>query len=105
MTDHDARRADYESRAGLVGLIDTGLADAIGAQQQAVLADFPAAACLLPRPTRNPDGQQPFSTATFRGELIAWLHACDIRDELGQPVHVTPHQWRHSRVICSAFSA
>jgi integrase len=76
--------------------IDTGLAEAITAQQQAVLAEFPAATCLPPRPTRNPEGQLPFSTATFRGELTEWLRDCDIRDELGQPVHVTPHQWRHT---------
>ena len=25
-----------------------------------------------------------------------WLHDCDIRDELGRPVHVTPHRWRHT---------
>ena len=76
--------------------IDTDLADAIILQQQAVLAELPSATFLLPRPTRNPDGQQPFSTATFRGELIEWLHDCDVRDELGKPVHVTPHQWRHT---------
>jgi integrase len=87
---------NHKMRRDALVPIDTGLAASIGAQQQAVLAEFPAATCLLPRPTRNPDGQQPFSTATFRGELIAWLHACDIRDELGQPVRVTPHQWRHT---------
>ena len=76
--------------------IDTDLADAIARQQQAVLAELPSATFLLPRPTRNPDGHQPFSTATFRGELIEWLRDCDIRNELGKPVHVTPHQWRHT---------
>jgi integrase len=45
--------------------IDTDLADAITRRQQAVLADLPSATFLLPGPTRNPDGQQPFSTATF----------------------------------------
>jgi hypothetical protein len=54
------------------------------------------ARALLPRPTRNPDGHFGFSPATFRGELAEWLRACDVRDELGQPVHVTPHQWRHT---------
>jgi len=76
--------------------IDVELAEAISVQQQAVLADFPAGTCLLPRPTRNPDGLIAFSTATFRGELAVWLLACDMRDELGRPVHVTPHQWRHT---------
>jgi hypothetical protein len=76
--------------------IDTDLTEAIAQHQQAVLAELPSATFLLPRPTRNPDGQQPFSTATFRGELVEWLRSCDIRDELGKPVRVTPHQWRHT---------
>jgi hypothetical protein len=76
--------------------IDTVLAEAIEAQQQAVTARYPQASCLLPRATRNLDGKLPFSPATFRGQLIEWLHASDIRDELGRPVHVTPHQWRHT---------
>ena len=28
--------------------------------------------------------------------LYRWLAACDVRDEHGQPVHLTPHQWRHT---------
>lgn len=88
-TNHKMRREAFVP-------IDTDLADAIGRQQQAVLAELPSATYLLPRPTRNPDGHQPFSTATFRGELAEWLRDCDLRDGLGQPVHVTPHQWRHT---------
>jgi hypothetical protein len=88
-TNHKMRREAFVP-------IDTDLADAIARQQQAALAELPSATFLLPRPTRNPDGHQPFSTATFRGELIEWLRDCDIRDELGKPVHVTPHQWRHT---------
>lgn len=76
--------------------IDDRLADAITAQQQAVITRFPQSGCLLPRRTRNLDGKLPFTSATFRGQLIDWLRVCDIRDELGRPVHVTPHQWRHT---------
>jgi integrase len=76
--------------------VDTDLADAITAQQQAVLERFAEPEYLLPRPTRNPEGKLPFSTATFRGELREWLHDCDIRDEHGRRVRVTPHQWRHT---------
>jgi hypothetical protein len=25
-----------------------------------------------------------------------WLETCDVRDEHGKPVHLTPHQWRHT---------
>ncbi|MFJ9822575.1 tyrosine-type recombinase/integrase [Streptomyces sp. NPDC101151] len=28
--------------------------------------------------------------------LKRWLAQCDVRDENGQPVHLTPHQWRHT---------
>jgi integrase len=98
----DGQRAPYlhytnhKMRRDAFVPIDVDLAEAILAQQQAVLGEFPDPTCLLPRPTRNPDGRLPFSTATFRGQLIEWLRVCDIRDELGRHVHVTPHQWRHT---------
>jgi integrase len=76
--------------------VDDGLAEAIIAQQREVTGQFPQAGCLLPRRLRNIDGRLPFSPATFRGQLAEWLRACDIRDELGRPVHLTPHQWRHT---------
>jgi len=50
----------------------------------------------LAAPTRNPEGKVAFSTATFRGELRQWSRVCDIRNELGRDVNVTPHQWRHT---------
>lgn len=25
-----------------------------------------------------------------------WLQTCDVRDEHSQPVHLTPHRWRHT---------
>ena len=28
--------------------------------------------------------------------LDRWLATCGIRDEHGQPVHLTAHQWRHT---------
>jgi integrase len=76
--------------------IDDALAEAIVTQQQAMIAMFPEGTCLLPRRTRNMDGKLPFTPGTFRGQLIEWLRVCDFRDELGRPVHVTPHQWRHT---------
>ncbi|MEZ0095744.1 tyrosine-type recombinase/integrase [Streptacidiphilus sp. EB129] len=88
-TNHKMRREAFVP-------IDTDLTQAIAAQQQAVLAEFEAPLFLLPRPTRNPEGKIAFSTATFRGQLRQWLRICDVRDEHGQPVHATPHQWRHT---------
>jgi integrase len=99
---HDGQGAPYlrytnhKMRRDAFVPIDTELAEAITTQQHAVLTEFAEPVYLLPRPTRNPDGKLPFSTATFRGELREWLQACNIRDELGRPVHVTPHQWRHT---------
>ena len=90
------RYVNHKMRRDAFVPIDGRLAEAITAQQRAVLDRFPKSACLLPRPTRNLDGKLPFSTATFRGQLLGWLRACDIRDELRRPVHVTPHQWRHT---------
>ena len=33
---------------------------------------------------------------SYRGMLNTWLATCDVHDEHGQPVHLTPHQWRHT---------
>jgi integrase len=76
--------------------IDEDLAGQIRAQQQRVLARWPQPTVLLPRQTANPDGRWPLPQATYRAQLSRWLAACDIRDEHGRPVHVTPHQWRHT---------
>ena len=51
---------------------------------------------LLPRTRANPDGRLHFSWDTLRQRLARWLAACAIRDATGRPVHVTPHQFRHT---------
>ena len=51
---------------------------------------------LFPRPQTNLAGTRPIGGSTYRGALYRWLADCDIRDEHGQPVHLTPHQWRHT---------
>jgi integrase len=77
--------------------IDDDLCRQIGEQRQRVLQRFPAGApVLFPRRTGNLDGRKPVSSHTYRGALARWLQQCDIRDEHGQPVHLTPHQWRHT---------
>ncbi len=55
-----------------------------------------ATAFLFPRPTKNIDGTQPISSSTYRMALLRWLAACDVRDEHGAAVHLTPHLWRHT---------
>ena len=77
--------------------IDDELARRTAAQQQRVLLRFPAGTpVLFPRQTSNLDGRRPVSCHTYRGALYRWLTGCDIRDEHGLPVHLTPHQWRHT---------
>jgi integrase len=51
---------------------------------------------LFPRPTKNPDGRFPSTSTTYRAALYRWLEHCDVCDEHGKPVHLTPHQWRHT---------
>jgi hypothetical protein len=75
--------------------IDVALAATIAAQQQ-VLGKFPTTEHLLVRERRNPLGQLHYSADTFRHRLAGWLATGNVRDELGRPVHVTPHQWRHA---------
>jgi integrase len=99
---HDPHGAPYlayrnnKMRRDAMVPIDVALAATIAAQQHEVPATFPTAEHLLVREKRNPLGQLHYSADTFRHRLAAWLAACDVRDELGRPVHVTPHQWRHT---------
>jgi site-specific recombinase XerD len=51
---------------------------------------------LFPRATANLAGGKPLAAGTYRWALDRWLERCDVRDEHGQPVHLTPHQWRHT---------
>jgi len=77
--------------------IDDELFALIGEQKQRVLQRFPAGApVLFPRQNSNLNGRRPISGRTYRGALYRRLEDCDIRDEHGQPVHLTPHQWRHT---------
>jgi integrase len=77
--------------------IDEELEAEIRAQQRRVLdrssEDNPN---LFPRARTNIDGRRPLSPDTDRAWMQRWLETCDVRDEHSQPVHLTPHQWRHT---------
>ncbi len=73
----------------------------IEAQRTRTRQQFPSTGVLLPRGSANPDGRLPIPTATFHRQLGLWLEACGVTDELGRPVRVTAHQFRHSYVICT----
>jgi integrase len=100
---HDAQNAPYlryfntKMKREAAVPIDEELQDAIRDQQRRVLARWPQGTpCLFPRPTANVAGTLPLSSSTYRKQLKHWLAACEIRDEHGRPVHLTPHQWRHT---------
>jgi site-specific recombinase XerD len=77
--------------------IDEQLEADIRAQQRRVLDRWPdGAACLFPRPRANVSGNLPLSDSSYRRMLGRWLATCEIRDEHARPVHLTPHQWRHT---------
>ena len=77
--------------------IDEQLEAGIRAQQRRVLDRWPdGAACLFPRPRANVSGNLPLSDSSYRRMLGRWLATCEIRDEHGRPVRLTPHQWRHT---------
>lgn len=77
--------------------IDEELQAAIREQQQRILERWPqATACLIPRQHANVSGNLRMPDSSYRRKLGRWLATCDIRDEHGRPVHLTPHQWRHT---------
>jgi integrase len=90
------RYRNHKMRRDALVPIDEALAASVAAQQHAIRLRFPDTAHLVVREQRNPGGVLAFSADTFRHRLAAWLADCDIRDELGRPATVTPHQWRHT---------
>jgi integrase/ferredoxin len=77
--------------------VDEELEAGIRAQQQRVAGRWPARhPHLFPALKGNAGGQHPLTYYSYRGMLNRWLETCDIHDEHGDPVHLTPHQWRHT---------
>ena len=72
-------------------------AAAIRAQQEHVLRHWPAGSpWLFPGITGNDDGAKAYSHRTFAQQLAHWQRVIDLRDQAGQPVTVTGHQFRHT---------
>ena len=90
------RYRNHKMRRDAVVPIDDELAAMIEAQQARTRQRFPTTGVLLPRSSANPDGRLAIPTATFHRQLGLWLETCGVTDELGRPVHVTAHQFRHS---------
>lgn len=72
-------------------------AEAVDAQQNHLRTRWPEGCDrLFPSPHANPDGARPFAYATLRTRLAQWQHTIGLRDETGQVVSVTAHQFRHT---------
>jgi len=77
--------------------IDEELEELIARQRERNRERWPhGTPVLFPRPTANIDGTRPIGSSTYRDGLYRWLDRCDVRDEYGEPAHLTPHQWRHT---------
>jgi integrase len=77
--------------------IDEELHHMIKTHQQQILARWPdGVPVLFPRTKANIKGTRPVAAPAYRTALYRWLQECDVRDEHGQPIHLTPHQWRHT---------
>ena len=77
--------------------IDDELCQMIRDHQKQVLSRWPGTVpVLFPRTKANIDGTRPVRSETYRTALYRWLDDCDVRDEHGQALHLTPHQWRHT---------
>jgi hypothetical protein len=62
-----------------------------------VLQHWPAGSpWLFPGITGNDDGAKAYSHSTFGRQLAHWQRVIDLRDQAGQPVTVTGHQFRHT---------
>jgi integrase len=100
---HDGQGAPYlryfnhKMRREAAVPIDEELEVGIRAQQQHVAGRWPDRhPHLFPALKSNAGGQHPVTYYSYRGMLNRWLDICDVRDEHGGPVHLTPHQWRHT---------
>jgi hypothetical protein len=91
------RYYNHKMRREALVPIDEELAGQIALHRQRAAERWPGGTpVLFPRPQANLPGTRPIGGSTYRTALYAWLETCDIRDEQGQPVHLTPHQWRHT---------
>jgi integrase len=91
------RYYNHKMRREALVPIDEELARQIILQRQRAAERWPGGTpVLFPRPQANLPGTRPIGGGTYRTALYAWLETCDIRDEQRQPVHLTPHQWRHT---------
>jgi integrase len=72
-------------------------AAAIRAQQDHVRGRWPAGTrWLFPGIVDNDDGAKAYSHSTLSRQLVRWQQVIDLRDQAGEPIAVTGHQFRHT---------
>jgi integrase len=77
--------------------LSANAAAAIRAQQEHVLSTWPGGSpWLFPGIAGNDDGSKPYSHSSFTRQLAHWQRVIGLHDEVGQPVTVTGHQFRHT---------
>lgn len=77
--------------------LDERTTEVIRTQQTKVRRRWPQASpWLFPGLVGNAAGTRHFAYATVANRLNAWVTSCRVLDEHGQPVRVTPHQFRHT---------
>jgi integrase len=85
-------------RAGQLIPLSARAAAAISAQQDHVRQRWPdGSPWLFPGMTGNDDGSKPYSHSALIQQLRRWQRVIGLRDQAGQPVTVTAHQFRHTR--------
>jgi integrase len=103
---HDGQGAPYlrylnhKMRREAAVPIDEDLQTEILRQQTHVADQWPGAhPHLFPALTGNANGQRATTYYSYRMMLLQWLKVCDIRDEHGDPVHLTtPSMAPHLRL-------
>ena len=76
--------------------IDEELETEIRSQQRRVLQRWPDnSPHPFPRPHANPVGAAPLGDSTYRRRLGRWLRSCQVHDQHGRPVHLTPSMAAH----------
>jgi integrase len=77
--------------------IDDALVAAIRAQQESLRSQFPEGSrWLFPGPRVYRGSTVPLAVRTLRYRIQHWLADSEVRDALGQRVHVSVHQFRHT---------
>jgi integrase len=91
------RYYNHKMRAEQLIPLSARASETIRDQQHHVRAGWSAgSAWLFPRRRANPDAAHPVLGPSVRKRLAAWQDDIDLRDESGQAVRVTPHQFRHT---------